>query len=107
MPALSRRAPLHSWEIHLETAPQPPNPINAVSTTRSGLLFLVIGINALWGTQIHHSIPLLIAGLIIGFGAIFGAFCILMYSTKFWLQYIHDYVDYRLAQQSTQPPPAT
>lgn len=95
-----------SNSIH-ETAPKPPTPFQAVSTVRSGLLFLLIGINSLAGIHASQSSLLQLVGYTFGSVVILGGILILMYSTKYWVQYIHDYVDYRLAQLGTQPPPST
>lgn len=67
---------------------------------------VMIGINTLWGSHNQQSTPLLIVGLVFGVVTLIVGFAMLMFSTKHWLQYIHDYVDYRLAQQGTSTPPA-
>ena len=90
------------------TPPTPPNPIQAVSTVRFGLLMSLIGINAISGIHASQASQLQLVGYIFGSVVIFAGILTLMYSTKYWLQYIHDYVDYRLAQQqSIQLPPTS
>lgn len=87
----------------MDSKRQPPSSLNATSTVGTGLLMLFIGLQSLPGASPGESYRLL--SYFLAYGSIAGGLIVLYWSTRYWLKYIHEYVDYRLAERASQLPP--